>query len=130
MKNKIPGRALYKMLPQELRDRLPVHLRRVVIDIPYDGPVRILCDTIADEDIAPLVDAVLRADVEIVEAKPSIVEIPEDATLVFHVPGMLAREAYRRLIERMRAAFTRNKVIVLENGISLEVVKTESKDED
>lgn len=72
----IYGKAFYKSLPKELRDKLPSRARRLVIDIPHDGPVRLLCEILVDEDIArPLVEAALSADIEV-----DIAEVPSPAS--------------------------------------------------
>lgn len=68
----IYGKAFYKSLPKELRDKLPSGLKRIVIDIPHDGAVRLLCEILVDKDIArPLVEAALSADIEV-----DIAEVP------------------------------------------------------
>jgi hypothetical protein len=76
MSKAIFGRAFFQSLPKELRDKLPSRARRIVIDVPCDGAVRLLCETLVDEDIArPLVEQVLSADIDV-----EVVEVPVPAS--------------------------------------------------
>lgn len=119
----ILGKALWASLPDEIRDKFPPRVKRFVIDVSLDGPVRVLYETHGPSDEAPpLVEAILKADVEIVEATHSIVELPEDATLVLHVPGRVSQEGYKHICEHLQEAFNHTRVAVLQGGASLEVV--------
>lgn len=74
----IDGKAFWESLPEEIRPQFPQLVKRFVIDVPHDGPVRVLCEAYGTEEFTrPLVEAVLRADVEIVEASPSPASLVE-----------------------------------------------------
>ncbi len=57
----ISGHAFFSELPQELREKIPPRCKRIVIDIPYNGPVKILYEVHGTEGFTPLIVAALRA---------------------------------------------------------------------
>lgn len=124
----IDGKAFWKSLPEEIREQFPPRVTRVVIDISSTRPVRVLYEAYGTEEFTrPLVEAVLRADVEIIEASPSIVEIPKDATLVIHAPSGMTQQSYDDIRKHAMEVFNHSRVTVLGHGISLEVVRAEDE---
>ena len=57
----ITGPGLFRMLPAETQKMIPYRAKRIVIDIPADGPVRIFYEVHGTEDVASLVDVALKA---------------------------------------------------------------------
>lgn len=125
----ISGKAFWKSLPEEIRKQFPPRVKRVVIDVPHNGPVRVLYEAHGSEEVASLVKAVIRADVEITEATPLIVEVPKDATLVLHVPSNMRSQAIADMLAYAQKAFNHSRVAILPEGVSVGVVKTEGEEE-
>lgn len=57
----VSGRMFFDDLPKDIRTKIPARCKRIVIDIPSDGPVRILYEVFGTENLVSFITAALRA---------------------------------------------------------------------
>ena len=93
----ISGLMFLGELPQELREKVPPRCKRIVIDIPYNGPVRILYEAHATESLKSFIEAALRAGY--VEDPAAIKQLNTAGLL-----GAKRGRAYRTLVEDDKAS--------------------------